>query len=433
MNNIDFFCFQPVLFDEKSFFKVQTSNFIPKNWQKVVASYENVHCNDILEYIKHMEKHDLYILDDYSQKINIDFAEVDKNHSCYGVFFDKDYKIFCIIYKLSLSLNKNFDNNKLIGLYKIIRDELVFDNAINNNISNWSKQIIDISLKGINKNFTTNLCKIIPNTGYIFSSYSEFKNPNIKNFKNNFLNSNHNIDLIDENKELFESLSFFKTRLNNNSNYDSSPYIFYLGWRFSTIYGIKNKEDLKLIPIFLNLQNIYFQIDCFYEPYLSKLYQDIRYKNDYNTLNDNVEIFDKLEVAFQNLIFEKNKFISELKPLQLEIFNTMEEYWNLNTHYKTIEKNLSIYESSLNRKLNLERNIMQEKQNNILFILAIIQIFSIISISVDFFSLKEINYDKPYNHYQIYLLSVLIVTSISLIIVAYSKQIIYKLKNIFKK
>lgn len=445
--NIDFFCFQPILFDEKAFLKVQSSNFIPKNWDKINIDYINTNCDCIINYIKYIERHEIYLLNDFSLQIkynfkninNLDFININKNNSSYAVFYDKDYKVFFLIFKLSFTFNENFENSKLIGLYKKIRDELVYDNAnMNDSISEWAEQIRESSLKKINELFEDNVCKIIPNSGYIFSSYPNFEHENsikIKDFKDNFLNNNHLIDLVNEKKELFESFSFLKSKTENIFEYHNSPYIFFLGWRFTTMYGLKNNDDLNLIPIFLNLQNIYFQIDNFYKPYLSKLYEEIRYDNDYNNLNEKIGIFDKLEVAFQNLIFEKDKFVSELKPFQFEIFNYMEDYWGMNKDYSNIEKTLKICQSSLDRKINIERNQIQEKQSNILFILAIIQIFSIVSISTDFFSLIKLDSEEEYQPYQIFLknnlLFILISVSTTLIIIAYYKQIFYKIKRFF--
>lgn len=447
--NINFFCFQPILFNEKTFLQVQSTNFIPKNWDKIDINFISSNCDGITNYIKYIERHELYILNDFSQTVKYNFKNIrDKNFfeineakSSYAIFYDKDYKVFFIIYKLSFDLNKNFKNDDLIGLYKDIRNELVFDSANNNNIiSDWATQIREIALKNINKLFNNDACSIIQNSGYIFSSYPTYEHNTsieIKDYKDTFLNINHHIDLVNEKKELFETFSFLKSKNENIFMYQNSPYIFFLGWRFATIYGIKNNEDLNLIPIFLNLQNIYFQIDNFYKPYLSKLYEEIRYDNDYNTLNEKIEIFDKLEVAFQNLIFEKDKFVSELKPFQFEIFHNMEDYWGMNKDYENIEKTLKICQSSLDRKVNIERNQIQEKQSNILFILAIIQIFSIVSISVDFFSLVKLNDEKEYQPYQIFLennlLSILVLISAILITIAYYKQIFYKLKKLFKK
>lgn len=443
--NIDFFCFQPILFNEKTFFYIQSNNFIPKdNWEKINTNYKNEKYCGIIDYLKFIERHEIYLLNDFSNSVfydfkklnNIEFLEVDKGKTTHAIFYDKDYKIFFIIFKISINLKPEFNNNNLIGLYKEIRNELVYDTVDHNiSISLWAEDIRKQAIDTINSLFkNSNSCEIIENSGYIFSSYPHFEfNDKEKNsiYLNTFLSTNHHIDLIDEKKEIFENFSFLKLNLANSIDNDSSQ-IFFLGWRFATIYGIKNSSDLKLIPIFLNLQNIYFQIDNFYKPYLSKLYEEIRYGNDYNTLNDKVEIFDKLEVAFQNLVFEKDKFISELKPFQFEIFKEMEDYWGMNKDYIDIEKTLKICQSSLDRKLSVVRNHIQERQSNILFVLAIIQIFSIISISVDFFNLIDL---KP-KDYTLFLGNTIFIVlssvSFTLIFVAYYKQALFKIKKYFK-
>ncbi|WP_419770583.1 MAG: hypothetical protein ACNI3C_01975 [Candidatus Marinarcus sp.] len=448
---INFFCFQPILFNEQTFFYLQSNNFIPnKNWEKVDNNYKNSHCCGIVDYLKFIERHDLYLLNDFNNTQNyefkflngLDFLHLNQEETTHAVFYDKDYKIFFIVFKISIELNSKFHTDNLIGLYQNIRNELVVD-SINGNttISKWAENIREYAIKSINEIFNdTKSCNIIENSGYIFSSYSNFDFTHIENiqsYKDDFLTTNHHIDLIDEKKESFENFSFLKSKSTEMFNYANSPYIFFLGWRFATIYGIKNSDDLKLIPIFLNLQNIYFQIDNFYKPYLSKLYEEIRFNNDYNSLNDKVEIFDKLEVAFQNLIFEKSKFISELKPFQSEIFEEMENYWGMQKDYDNIEKTLQICQTSLDRKLSIERNTIQEKQSNILFFLAIIQIFSVISISVDFFSLLGLKANGEHKSYLLFLennlLLMLTATSFLLIFIAYYKQTYYRVKKLFKK
>lgn len=340
-------------------------------------------------------------------------------------------------------------------MYSHIRNQLVVDSVNGNtDVSEWAKNIRSFAIKEISdefKNIKNNgRIEIVENSGYICSFYSEFDKLNIKElntFKEDFLHSNHNIDLVDEKKYQYASLSInkggCKGLLSNGSDVSSEELfsecksIVFLGWRFTTLYGIKEDKDFKLIPLLINIQNIYFQIDNFYKPYLSELYEEVRYSNDYVSLSENLKLFDKLVVSFQNLVYEKERFVSELKPFQFEVFSAIEGYWSLTSDYKNIEKTLNICQTSLERKLNIKNNKIQQKQSDILFVLAIIQIFSIISILGDYFSLfsmNDIDEDNK-NLYTIskeYILYALATSSIALIFFAYIEKLWYSITKVIR-
>ena len=273
-------------------------------------------------------------------------------------------------------------------------------------------------------------------------------------YKKRFIQENHTIDQIDDMNSKFANLSYVKLHSDKNNisldlldeenldapnlnKYYKSDIIFFLGWRFSTIYGIKNFEYDKFLSIFLNIQNIYIQINGIYKLYLSKLYDDVRFETDYNSLNKKMKLYDKLVVSIENLIFEKYKFVSKLKPYQVEIFELLEKYWGLDKDYDTLKQTMEICQTSLNRKMNIERNQIQEKQSNILFFLAVLQIFSLISVSVDFFNLPELKTATElkiyHNFFKENILNILIILSSILIIFAYYKPFRFKVKEWFSK
>ena len=249
----------------------------------------------------------------------------------------------------------------------------------------------------------------------------------------NIIASNRSKESLNKTKETF-GISIAQ---DNTEVVNKSDIIFFLGWRFSTIYGIKNFEYDKFLSIFLNIQNIYIQINGIYKLYLSKLYDDVRFETDYNSLNKKMKLYDKLVVSIENLIFEKYKFVSKLKPYQVEIFELLEKYWGLDKDYDTLKQTMEICQTSLNRKMNIERNQIQEKQSNILFFLAVLQIFSLISVSVDFFNLPELKTATElkiyHNFFKENILNILIILSSILIIFAYYKPFRFKVKEWFSK
>ena len=462
---IKFFGFQPISFTEETFIKVHTQKLkLPNNW---FLSDKNctLKDTDIISNIINMERHEVYYLDidydsikqDFKYISNINHLQINSKETEFKIFYDLSYSIFFIIYKITLDIQELFKNEDLFGLYNQIRNELVIDPIKDSNltISPWANDIRNIALANIEKILNTNCCMIKENSCYIFSSYEDFKlYKNHSAYKKRFIQENHTIDQIDDMNSKFANLSYVKLHSDKNNisldlldeenldapnlnKYYKSDIIFFLGWRFSTIYGIKNFEYDKFLSIFLNIQNIYIQINGIYKLYLSKLYDDVRFETDYNSLSKKMKLYDKLVVSIENLIFEKYKFVSKLKPYQVEIFELLEKYWGLDKDYDTLKQTMEICQTSLNRKMNIERNQIQEKQSNILFFLAVLQIFSLISVSVDFFNLPELKTATElkiyHNFFKENILNILIILSSILIIFAYYKPFRFKVKEWFSK
>lgn len=479
--SIRYFCLQPIKLADPTFFNIHLKKYIPnpKKWFDItqagdLTGLEN--CNipkDWLSELCAIEDHKIYTHQSNYFEFDVELTQlkevvehnadlnVDKKNSGYILCYDVEYNVFFLVICLSLNLNDKTHADSLIGLHMTIRDQLVIDNANGNaHISQWASAIHKSALSKLslelNVNSTDEQISIKENSGYLCSFYPEFTNKLVKNsltqYKNDFLHKNHPIDLIDEKKFQYSNMSLNKTiAVNNesaispdnnsnnssNNNFDTHPSIIFFGWRSSTLYGIKENRDLKILPLLINIQNIYFQIDTFYKPYLSDLYEEIRYNNDYVTLSEKLEFYDKLVVSFQSLRFEKDIFIAGIKPFQTEIYYSIEDYWGLTKAYDNIEKTLNICQTSLERKLSIKNNKIQQKQSDILFVLAIIQIFSILSIIGDYFSLYSMkvspSFENEHNNIKQYLIYSLAFLSIALITFAYIEKVWYSLKKTFRR
>ena len=442
---LDFFCLQPIKIDEKIFEDIQSIKFKPseKNWYEVDTSdnetnHYNHRTNNWYKELANSERHSIYaykkhynLHENHLIKLN-NFINLEVNFKKSGsiLFYDYNYKVYFLVLNLSFKTSKKFSNNDLLGIYEKIRNYLVID-PVNENffISDWAKLIHDeaLSIISIEHNTLKKNIEIIENTGYICSFFSEF-NTEDDSYNDLFLKSNHSIDLIQEKKLEYSNLSIITSYKQNTSA------LCFLGWRHSTFFGFKSVLNNKLLPMLINIQNLYVQIDNYYKIYLSKLYEDVRYINDYVILSDILNSFDKLTISFQNFIFEKENFVSSLKPHQSEIYLKIEDYWGLKADYEKIEKTLQICQNSLNRKLEIRNNKIQQKQSDILFILAVIQIFSIIGIVGDSFDFFQLDIDKKYeeSYYIIkkYLLLGLSALSVVLILFAYTEKVWFKFKRI---
>lgn len=462
---IKYFCFQPVKLSNTIFQSLNQKKFTPSavNWFDISAldDDENTITDftqmDWLRELKIMHRTGLYVFkSDYSEfnsaliDINTmasfdDDLAID-NSSGSVLLYDSNYKVFYIVYSLILKTNKTLNPKRLSGLHDTIRNQLVIDDANGNfDISDWASSIRSKSLESIRQEFKGSSSDqdftILNNSGYLCSLFPDFDQLNFDtemvDFKNKFLNCNHNIDLVDEKKQHYSQLSINNTVADGNSSYENSKSIIFFGWRSTTLFGLHEDRDIKLIPLLINVQNIYIQIDCFYKPFLSSIYEEVQYSNDYVSLSEKLEYFDRLLISFQNLIYSKERFLSELKPFQAEVFSEVESYWGMSKTYSTIDNTLNICQTSLERKLDIKNNRIQQKQNDILFVLAIIQIFSIVGIVGDYFSLFSLDVSSLHDdelalskQYIIYSLTIL---SVGLIAFAYMEKVWYSTKKIIRR
>lgn len=464
---LDFFCLQPIKITDSSFLELINRRYKPRpdRWFDINENRSHPELNKLPSRwagaLLHGAKHNQCIYDtDYHQfnthlsilieeEIFDDQLQVNINDSGFIFFYDNDYKIFNILICLSFDVRSDIALNKLTCMYKTVRDLLVIDIANGNDeICRWASDIRSFCEETLTQELPKSEPEIVQNTGYICSIFSDFNNiisadsdDSFDSYQSEFLQSNHSIDLISEKKSTYENLAIhvdskrgnqYPTDTNETTLRDSRSILF-LGWRFSTIYGLDEETSYKLLPIFIKLQNLYFQVATFYKPYISKLYDHVMYDDDYVALSESLGLFDKLILSFRNLVLEQQKFLSTLKPYQAELYSAIESYWGLQRDYGNINSTLSLCQSSLQRKLDIKNNQVQQKQSDILFVLATIQIFSIIGILSDYLSLKQINSLSP--HFEFSKSDVvlyLVFLSVFLIIYAYTEKVWFTVKRLSK-
>ncbi|GAB6071038.1 hypothetical protein JCM30760_21350 [Thiomicrorhabdus hydrogeniphila] len=455
-----FFCFQPLLMSEELFTKHHFSNFtIGETWSDITFNnHKDSDANLDLDWHQEISKffkgkgaflssdHKEYNskLDEINNSELIKNFEFDKSESGFVLYYDKDVDIFFIVTCLALNKTNQYDMKCLERINHQIRNEFVIDD-INGNleVSSWYESIKEHCIKAVARelNIITQINQKIyirNNTGYIFSILPKFEEYCSTTYQydlhlQDFLSSNFDIDQVKEKKDIYSNFSIAcNDELINSTTNLNTPKIVFFGWRCSTIYGIKDNKDLHILPVLIKLQNIYIIINDFYKTFITKLFHDVKYNEEYRKLSDTLVVFDKFVVFFENLKFEKDNFIVHLKPYQTEVFKEVENYWSLNSDYNSIDKTLNICQTSLHRKLELKNNKVQQKQSDILFVLAIVQIFSIISILSDYFGFITITTDPDdiknhvqgiYNVSNNYLLYSLFTLSLILILFAYYERV----------
>jgi len=369
---------------------------------------------------------------------------LDRDKSGYFLCFDSSNYLFLIVYKLVLScaekVNGIDDQFKLQldSLYRNIRDLLVVDPVNeNHDVPIWTKSIRSFCISKAYRAYSSVVklnrsdLYVGNNTGYIaaFFSSSFCSDPIFSSVnRDDFLQHNHFIDRVNEEKAAFRNLDILE---------DKESQDLFLGWRHSTVWGVEQDKCRWLLSLMIHLQCHYFTCHLFYKAYLEELFADIRYETKRRrNLDYYLTLFDHLVLTFQNLYYLRERFLNEIKPIYREAYDKMESYWGLDGDYKSIEKAISFCKDSVDRKLQIADSLVQKRQSNILFFLAIVQIFSFIGIFSDYFNFFSIDVIKSHKEVYIilehYLLPVLFASASLALIVTYSDRAISSAKYLIR-
>lgn len=265
LSQIDFFCLQPLVVDDIINRKFLSKDYHPpaSSWLKIVGdnlitekeikdklklncmnSYwssilqkENacnlyVHLFDTQEFNNNLIEELCY--DENLELTALNNFYLNPTDTGFTLVFDQGTKSFIIIYHISILFDSK--ENKLSTfshLYKKVRDIVVIDEVRNNPTkSEWSKFCENYSIKVIDNTvgIKAKNIKVLDSTGYIVSICNQ---ENVEKLEYNFTEFKKAILL---NNKFDDSLSNSFPELPQLSN--NTPQIIYLGWLYSTIYGV---------------------------------------------------------------------------------------------------------------------------------------------------------------------------------------------------
>ncbi len=300
--------------------------------------------------------------------------------SGYILGWDTNDNIFVIISFITITPIDYGDikPENFTGLYYKIRNLQVVD-PLNDNItvSNWTNELQNdsinkvSSLLGINKQDIS----IPSNTGYMMAIYKNF-----------------NLSIFSKSMKDEIKLAILSNHVNDDKEFESRDYLSkskfaFFGWRFTTVFNYNEEKALKCIPVIINLDLAYFIHYHFFKVYAFELFEKAKYDSLNYDLDDFVKEFDSVVVAFKTLQYNIFTFKYTLRKWQLDFYDKTFSYWNLDKDFQNFTEVTSIVQGSIERKLKYSDNREQSKQSNILFVLALLQIFTIISVLFDYLGL----------------------------------------------
>lgn len=468
LSQIDFFCLQPLVVDDIINRKFLSKDYHPpaSSWLKIVGdnlitekeikdklklncmnSYwssilqkENacnlyVHLFDTQEFNNNLIEELCY--DENLELTALNNFYLNPTDTGFTLVFDQGTKSFIIIYHISILFDSK--ENKLSTfshLYKKVRDIVVIDEVRNNPTkSEWSKFCENYSIKVIDNTvgIKAKNIKVLDSTGYIVSICNQ---ENVEKLEYNFTEFKKAILL---NNKFDDSLSNSFPELPQLSN--NTPQIIYLGWLYSTIYGVSKKDIMSILTSLILHQNSFIQLKIYYRPYIRKMFKNVKYDFKYLDSSKYLRIFDSMLLSIKQVKQSHFDLTSRQKKWQSDLHYWVWTHWKIDKLFQELEESLTILESSINRKISYNSERVQRTQSNILFVLALLQLFTVSAIIKDYFELFSAKVPSGINQisqenftkFTAFLPYILIMLSIFFILIVYRYDVMNLIYKLFRR
>ncbi len=310
---------------------------------------------------------------------------INLNQSGYALLFDKTLRIFYIHFCLTLSSNDPFSPGQTSyfnSLYSHIRNMLVDDDMYEKPSSTWADKIKQHCINLV-KNEIKSLFNGAPEVhiersfGYLISFFPEFQDFASSDFPEDFIQQSHCLDRIDQQSEQMKELSV----------YSENTKVF-LGWQSSTFWGVDRDTTSRIFPVFINIQNLYYTLTQTVQYHIHRLYDQIFYQ-DRIELNTQILRSERMSLLIHKLRHIQRIFLSNLKPDQQQIYTALWKYWEMEENLFTFEKDLERCRLSLDQKMDIIQTSSDNRQNNLLFVIAIVQLLALLGVANDYFDLND--------------------------------------------
>lgn len=449
--SVQYFCLQPLHFSSSCFEKLLNNPIhLDDNWVPYASFKESCSRGDCVGFVDAMDtlKHsfaqqDMWIRHLSPSHYNDDMTDVpvpvcfgqNREHSGFFLLCDRANKVFMVISCFSYDQLHEIEEEHLSAISKCygqVRNYFNLDPQ-NNNLSvgqwvdiinRWACEEVHQVLPWIRKDDKVH---ILPNTGYLLVNWQNVKySTEFDQLKQHILLNNNNEDTS---LEAMDDLDQQET-----------SFAFY-GWRYTTLFNLLPNGVSYSLSILCMHQMLYYVFHFIYQEMATAAYEDIRHrKND--KLEKHLMLFDTIITSFKSHQYYLLRYESNLNKWQHNVFHHIYKYWNLENDIKSYEEILKIMQETLNRRLSMEDNKEERVQSHVLFILAIIGIFSLVSTLCDFAAWCDSGVPKilgdtisegTYNLSKRITMPLLIFISVVLTLIAYKTKIYSSFKFLVNK
>ena len=392
---VSFFCVQPVAYDLKSVEKIYTAATPLSQELRESLAYKPLW----LEYFKKYYNSFDHILpidgiidtlprlkQELTEKSHAlaPFLNSDKNKSY--LLLDSRFNYFIIMYEIVMDIS--FEQLEMLrengyDLYNEVRNLLVksdeyptISSCVQEGQIDTLKYIQNYTSKMIDKTLSENQVFIQNDTGNITcilqASLSEPEHTHLVEMFHYF----------NEKGERVGTPEFFK--INSND--------FSFNGRFHTFISNLLREDqrnemYKIIPITFHMQYMWF--------YLKELNMLLNnFVNDFHVNNPSfmelTKTVNRLIIKVEFIILHNEHFKAAIEEYNEKVYKKIQSKWNIEDSLKNSNRYISFFKNHLDRLYDQNSLEAEQRQNKILLVIGVLQLFTIISVWNDYLSSIQI-------------------------------------------
>lgn len=388
-----FNCIQPINIKSDGYIDLLLSDSNIKMFKKNSSSSFNLEWirefgdkNHIFDYLLPLKTKNIDInllKKEFNNKYEIFSEFLDLEYTKYELLFDFKFLYFILVYEirfyfpiLQIETLLNKENN----LYTKIRTLLVkeTDDA---QVSIWADMIRKESLKTVSM-IAKSIC----------GKFNE-NNVSIKNNTGNITSTIYDRNFLQNNKieNFFVTCNQMSERLQVSSLtpiYTDEQVSYSFNGRFHTII-IKNRNDYsRYMPIQFQMQFLWYLLNQ-YNIMMDKLNVELLDKKNQKNLEKQNNLIDELINKIEMLLMYNENFSRAIELDNDLIYKKVEKKWNIFNSLDSSKNYITFFKDYLERTYTKKISKAQKKQNNILFVISLIQVIALVSIWNDYLSLLD--------------------------------------------
>lgn len=388
MSGPQLWCLYPILFRNNSYVQYRFKRYTPgARFEKLTPQNcpprytHTLHVGSMLYQC--VLDSDAALLEAAWQQLGLAGRFVPSECGC-TLLYDARYGMFLMDISLSIELGawpEDADPAPILALRKGLRALLVADPRTLTAPCAWAmslqEQSLDIVRAEMKSVIDPEMITVPPSMGYIVSTFPEAESVLPAALREQVLAHFHSGDLLAEQLPRMQKLPIAKPGR-----------AVFLGWQSSTLWGVPRERCQELLPVFLTIQQIYTLYSVYFLAQTEDLFEEIFYYNEDRFRHLQTRT-DRMLILVDKTIHDKDVFESKLRPIQQSVFAGLWQYWGMKKMLDACEHSLHSSKRSLEMNINIIHEKMGERQNNLLFVLAIIQIVAMMGIVNDYLALND--------------------------------------------
>ncbi len=176
----------------------------------------------------------------------------------------------------------------------------------------------------------------------------------------------------------------------NEKNYLASGYdnaFFHVGWNYTLAANFPKEVNENIFVVMTKMQMSYYKFRHFKEFFEENF--DSFYKDSYEIDSEKVDFFDRLQLRYYGFVSDYYKFKLGLFPKYHDEMDKVEKLWHIDQEMELMDKTFAAQSEYVNKRYNALIQDVNDKQNQSLNFIALLQIAAFISVLYDSFKFSQ--------------------------------------------